>query len=94
LKRNFLGAPKIVWTPGNSNPGREGPESAENGTFGRLSHGAVPFAVRMKGRDPGKGGGVGGLGKIFVAIEANRDSNFSFGVRSIGADFGGRPDHA
>jgi hypothetical protein len=74
--------------------GREGQESAKNGTGRRLSRGTVAFAVRMKGRDSGKGGGVGGLGKIFVAIEANRNSDFRFGGRSIGGEFGGRPDHA
>ena len=42
----------------------------------RLSHGPVFVVLWVKAGDPGEGGGrLGGLGKIFVAFEANRDAD-------------------
>jgi hypothetical protein len=48
----------------------------------------------MKGRNSRECGGVGGLGEIFVAIEANRNSDFRFTMGRNRVEFGGRPDHA
>jgi hypothetical protein len=53
--------------------------SAHNWTSGTLSHGPVFFMVWVKAGDAREGcGGLGGLGEIFVALEANRDPDFRF----------------
>jgi hypothetical protein len=49
-----------------------------------LNHGAIFFPVGVKSRDAGEGGrGVGGFGKVFIAIQANRNSDFRVGVGGI-----------
>jgi len=58
--------------------------SAQNRTSGTLSHGLVfVFMVGVKARDSGEGcGRLGGLREIFVALEANRDSDLRFPLRN------------
>ena len=49
----------------------------QNRPGGRLGHRPFSVAVRMQARDSRVGGGsLGGLRKIFVAIEADRYSDF------------------
>ena len=59
---------------------------AQNGTGGGVGNGFVFVPVLVKPGDPRKAGGrLGGLGEIFVAFEAHRDANLSFGDLGIGA---------
>jgi hypothetical protein len=59
-----------------------------------LSHGLVFFMVGVKARDSREGcGRLGGLGEIFVALDANRDSDLRLPLRNRNAR-GGRLDHA
>ena len=57
--------------------------STQNWTSGTLSHGLVFFMVWVKARDSREGcRRLGGLGEIFVALEANRDSDLRFPLRN------------
>jgi len=75
---------------------------AQNWTGGGLGQATVVIVVwilvGMEGGNARKGGRRdGGLGQIFVAVEAHGDSYFGFGERRSGSlvsRFGGGPDYA
>ena len=64
--------------------GEPGRSLAQNRASRRLSCRPFSVAVGMQALDPGIGGGrLGGLGQIFVAIEADCNPDFLFSLRIV-----------